>query len=70
LSLRPLELREEAVSDDNSLEPSSTESGKKLVANLSDNNCRPSAPQSVDLVLPQQPILLPELEETPPLLED
>jgi hypothetical protein len=57
-------LREEAVSEDNSQDASSTEFGKKLVATLNDNNCRPSLNQNVDLILPQQPILSPEIEES------
>jgi hypothetical protein len=64
LSLNPLMFREEAVSQENSPESSSRESKQKLVVNFLDNNCTPSVPRTVDLSLPQQPILLPEHQES------
>ena len=59
LALRPLELREEVVSQNTSSDTSSTASRKKLVTRLDENNCRTSSEQTFDLTLPQQPILSP-----------
>jgi hypothetical protein len=66
----PLKLREEAVTENDSSEDSSTESGKKLVIYLDDNNCSPSLNQTVDLELPQQPTLSPNGEKSTPTSND
>jgi hypothetical protein len=58
------------VTENDSLEDSLRESGKKLVIYLDDNNCSPSLNQTVDLELPQQPTLPPNSEKSTPASTD
>lgn len=63
LALRPLQLREEEVEENDLSEASATQSGKRLVAYLDENNCQPSIEQRIDIVLPQSPVLSSDREE-------
>ncbi len=70
LALRPLELREEEVRENDLIEASATESGKKLIAYLDENNCQPSIEQPTDFNVPQSPVLSSDSEEIPSALAD
>jgi filamentous hemagglutinin family protein len=71
LGLRPLDVRELNVREDNDAQDvSSTESGKKLVAYLDENNCQTSTEQTIDLSLPQAPTLSSEDEMSNPISEN
>jgi hypothetical protein len=70
LGLTPLELREVNVRKDDESEVSSTESWQKLVANLNENNCQTSLDQSLDITLPESPILSSDDEKRVPASSD
>jgi filamentous hemagglutinin family protein len=70
LALRPLDLREVNVRGDDSSDVSSTESGKKLVVYLNENNCQTSTEQTIDLSLPQAPTLPLEDDMSNPISEN
>ncbi len=69
LALTPLEVREEAVIEDDS-KNSATESGKQLIVYLDENNCQTSTQRTVDISLPQAPTLSLEDEKSSPASTD